>query len=236
MLHKKGAASVLNENVSKIPRIGDQLTPDRNPDGSLNIKAAAQMLIKIGRLYEQPDESSRALSGDMSREEILGAVNDLEWFVEGLSGKNRLKRLWRNIGDTVLGYRTGFKLKPPKHKHYENMDHQLAKGSLVAVMQKRREVGLSPDEAASWLARQIETEPRFSCLVDSSNKSSAKTKTVLRKTIFGWRRKWQTKKSAYRTAYRAWLSWLSRERLSESECKAVVSAIAEQMLPSTETT
>ncbi len=82
----------------------------------------------------------------MSDEEIRAALDSLGGLVKNRSGKDPLKRLWRNLSDLVYGYRTDFKVKAPKNEHYENIDYQFAKGSLVALMRKRREAGLSPNE------------------------------------------------------------------------------------------
>jgi hypothetical protein len=223
-----------DDSVGKTAKqISDKLTcfarPDRNPDGSLNIKAAAQQLLRL-RLLIRPLESSRALSGRMSEEEIRAALDSLEFLVKERNGQDPLKRLWRNLSDLVLGYRTDFELRAPRNAHYENTDSQFAKGSLVAIMQKRCEVAcLSPDEAASWLARLIQRQPNFSRLIDHPNKFNGKT-------ILGWRRKCRTKKSVYRAAYREWLTFLGGETLTAAQCEAFVAAIAEHMLASGEKT
>ncbi len=152
--------------------------------------------------------------------EILAALDQLAWLVEKRNNSDPLKRLWRNLSDLVHGHRTDFQLTAPRHVHYQNVDLQFLKGSLVAIMRKKQQLGLAPAEAESWLARRIQKEPKLKPLGIAN---------VDAKLIRGWRRQCQTKKSAYRSAFREWLAVLNDLTLTHADCDTFVTAIAERM-------
>lgn len=220
------AQSVSTESARKITiGISDLLAqftrPDFKPDGSINCKAAAEKLIRLRLLFRPPADSLRPLSGTLSHDEVLVALDQLSGIVEKRSSSDPLKRLWRNLSDLVYGHRTDFRLTAPSHAHYENVDVQFLKGSLVAIMRKKQEAGLPLASAASWLARRIQKESKLKRLGRAAN--------VDAKDILSWRRQCQTKKSACRAAYREWLTALDGVTLTNGDCDAFVSAIAAEM-------
>jgi hypothetical protein len=87
-------------------------------------------------------------------------------------------------------------------------------------MRKKQQLGLAPAEAESWLARRIQKEPKLKPLGIAN---------VDAKLIRGWRRQCQTKKSAYRSAFREWLAVLNDLTLTHADCDTFVTAIAERM-------